>query len=193
MYPWLAWLAWLCDSIIFWIFFWPCDWRDHVIPTRSGFIFGSVISVIAVIKKNGNFFCTVIGVIMWFQIFQDFFALWLVWLAWLCDSRTFRIFFGTVIGVIKWFKNFQEIFGPRDRRDYVISTRSGFISGSVISVIAVISDFFSLAVIDVIGVIMWFQNLHDFLLAPWLTWLCVSRCCEFFCTVIDVIGVIPEF
>ena len=126
-----------------------------------------------VIPELSGFFCSVIsviGVIMWFKNLQDF--------------------FGTVIGVIKWFKNFQEIFGPRDRRDYVISTRSGFISGSVISVIAVISDFFSLAVIDVIGVIMWFQNLHDFLLAPWLTWLCVSRCCEFFCT---VIGVIPEF
>ena len=64
---------------------------------------------------------SVIGVIMWFKNLQDF--------------------FGTVIGVIgviKWFNNFQDFFGPRDWRDwrdYVISTWSGFISGSVISVI----------------------------------------------------------
>ena len=41
----------------------------------------------------------------------------------------------------------------RDQRDYVIPKISGFIFGSVISVI---------------GVIMWFQNF--FVLAPWLVW-----------------------
>ena len=43
-----------------------------------------------------------------------------------------------VIGVIKLFENFQKKIRPCDWRDYVILTRSGFISGSVISVIAVI-------------------------------------------------------
>ena len=147
---------WFCDWYFLRIKNCICDWRDwrdHVIPTRSGFIFGSVISVIAVImwlKKIGfflhrdwrdwhdyvipelsGFFCSVIsviGVIMWFKNLHDFFLT--TWLARLSDSRIFKIFLSLKIGVI--------------------------------------------------DVIMWLQQDLVLYLALWLVWLCDSKILWFF-------------